>query len=384
MPTTETTRGLTVPTVAGDVGVWGGELNATILALAAILGQTINLPSTTYGAAATLTSSQAQSSRIVIGNTSSSPFTLNLNSSNYALGNYIVANNSSQGQSATITAGSSGTGGTTVSIPSSTQRIVFSDGTNITFADVQSAGVTSIAGQSGAILLQSPLTNSSNTLQFAQTSPTTQKFSSSGTGIYTPTSTGVQRIRVRMVAPGAGGGGGQGGGAGSAGGTTSFWSSAATPWTVVGGSGGSAYGGGPASGGTGGTNGSSGLLILRLPGGDGTAGGGNGTIGALSAGGCGGNSYFGGGGGGGAVGGGGSSGKAGTGGGGGGGGGGSGGAPLGGGGGGGSGEYAEFWITSPSSGGLSYSIGSGGAGNAAGFPGGSGDAGQIVVEEYYI
>ena len=137
MSTTSALRGFTVPTVAGDVGIWGGELNTTIGGLDTILGQSIVLPSSTYGTAATLSSSQAQTARVVVSNTGASPFQLNLNSSNFALGNFIVTNLSSQGQGLTVTAGSSGTGGTSVSILANTSRFVNNDGTNITFGDSQ-------------------------------------------------------------------------------------------------------------------------------------------------------------------------------------------------------------------------------------------------------
>jgi hypothetical protein len=135
MPSIESVRGLTVPTVAGDVGIWGGELNTTINDLAAILGTTTTLPSSTYGTAATLSSSQAQSARIVVGNTGAAPFQLNLPASNFCLGEYVVANVSSAAQNLTITAGSSGTGGATVVMPPNNQRIIYTDGVNVTIAD---------------------------------------------------------------------------------------------------------------------------------------------------------------------------------------------------------------------------------------------------------
>lgn len=136
MVTTSSDRGFQVPTVGGDTGTWGTELNTTIASLDSILGGTITLQSTTT-TNATPTSSQAQIARFIYNNTSSSPVQLNLPSSVFALGEFKVQYNSSQGQNLTITAGSSGTGGSTVTMPSGAQRSVFSDGVNVTFTDQQ-------------------------------------------------------------------------------------------------------------------------------------------------------------------------------------------------------------------------------------------------------
>lgn len=136
MVTTSSDRGLSVPTVGGDAGAWGGELNTTINALDTILGGTITFQSSTV-TNATPTSSQAQISRFVYNNTSSQAVQLNLPASNFAIGEYRVQNNSSQSQNLLVTAGSSGTGGSTVTLPSGAQRTVFADGVNVTFADQQ-------------------------------------------------------------------------------------------------------------------------------------------------------------------------------------------------------------------------------------------------------
>lgn len=132
MVTTSSNRGYQVPTNAGDVGVWGLELIAQAGSIDAILGGTVTLPSSTFGNNATLTSSQAQIARVSILNTSSQAFQLNLPASNFALGNYDIAYSSSQGLGLTVTAGSSGTGGTSVGMPAGMRRMVFADGVNIT------------------------------------------------------------------------------------------------------------------------------------------------------------------------------------------------------------------------------------------------------------
>jgi hypothetical protein len=133
--TTSSNRGLQVPTVAGDAGIWGGELNTTIAGLDTILGQTLSLASSTAGTNVTLSSSQTQFGRISINNTSSSPFQLNLTSSQFGQGQYVVNYNSSQTQNLTITAGSSGTGGTSVVQGPGIQRTIWNDGVNITLED---------------------------------------------------------------------------------------------------------------------------------------------------------------------------------------------------------------------------------------------------------
>jgi len=139
MPAIEPVRGLTVPTVAGDVGIWGGELNTTINSLAAILGTQISLSSSTVGLNVTLTSSQAQSARVLVNNTSSQPFQLNMPASNFASGEYSIGYISSQLQALTVTAGSSGSGQTAQIAGSSSgiNRQVYNDGVNVFFNDVQ-------------------------------------------------------------------------------------------------------------------------------------------------------------------------------------------------------------------------------------------------------
>jgi hypothetical protein len=196
--------------------------------------------------------------------------------------------------------------------------------------------------------------------------PTVQRFTTGTSLTYTP-STGVVRIRVRMVG-GGGGGGAQTTNAGSAGTDTSFGT-----WTAIHGAGGGAGNGSAGgSGGTGGVNGT-GALIVRL---DGQAGGGPGTNVGVSGGGGstplgGGGSMHG------------TTGQANavTNSGGGGSGGGTGGAnPAGAGGG--AGEYVEFWVSNP--GATTYTVGGGGNGGAAGTQaGGNGAAGSIIVEEFY-
>jgi hypothetical protein len=199
--------------------------------------------------------------------------------------------------------------------------------------------------------------------------PTVQKFTSGTSQTYTP-STGVVRIRVRMVG-GGGGGGAQSTNAGSNGGDTSFGS-----WTAIHGNGGRVNGAAGGAGGTGGVDGT-GTKIIRVDGAKGQGAIGSGTANTNAAGGAGGSSPFGGGGAGiqnvaGTS----AAANSGSGGAGGGSGGNNGGA------GGGASEYVEFWVSTPSA--TSYTVGTGGnGGSAGGFAGGNGAAGVIIIEEFY-
>lgn len=205
--------------------------------------------------------------------------------------------------------------------------------------------------------------------------PTVQLFTSAGSGTYTPT-TGVVRIRVRMVGGGGGGGagGGSGGGGGGNGGNSAFGS-----WIAGGGAGGNQNNVGAAGGGgvgaSGGANGT-GILIQRIGGGGGQTGSGsNGNYNLGQSGGGGATAYGGSGqqgigavGSTGAGGGGGANGSVGA---------------NGQGGGGGGGEYVEFWVTSPTA--TGYTVGAAGTGGTAGTgsPGNAGASGRITIEEFY-
>ncbi len=198
--------------------------------------------------------------------------------------------------------------------------------------------------------------------------PTVQRLTSGSSATYTP-STGVVRIKVRMVG-GGGGGGASTANTGGTGGTTTFGS-----WTAVGGSGGAPSAGAGGAGGTGGATGT-GTLVQRLVGTTGRGGQGS-TTSVTSRGGQGGLSPFlgagdgglnsagvaavansGSGGGGGAT------------------------AAATGGGGGGAGEYLEFWVSAP--GATTYTITAGGTGaSAGGQAGADGGSGVILIEEFY-
>jgi hypothetical protein len=197
--------------------------------------------------------------------------------------------------------------------------------------------------------------------------PTVQIFLS-GSGTYTPTSTNIRYIKVKMVA-GGGGGGGATANSGAAGVASSF-----DTWTVDFGSGGNSSTT-RGAGGSGGTDGT-GTLIARINGQDGGAGGdsglpiapdggstcfGPGARGTVSS--SSGQNAFANSGGGGSSGI--SSGNSGS--------------------GGGGGECVEFTMTYASvASGVSYEVGTGGAGGAAGGQaGGDGGSGRIVVEEFY-
>ena len=230
------------------------------------------------------------------------------------------------------------------------------------------AGVTSIAGNTGAFTLANGIDNSANQIQLTaarRTLPTTQVFAS-GSGTYT-TPANCLWIEVEMVGGGGGGAGsGTTPGAAGDGGATTFSTltanGGAKAVTVNAGAGGTASGGH--------------LNVAGVTGQNVTGGVAN------TAGGHGGISYFGGsgwgsaqfpGGGGTAVGpgsGGGGAGCA---------------ATASAGGGGGSGGYVRAIINSPSAT-YSYAVGAAGSGGTAGTSGavgGAGAAGRIIVIEHY-
>lgn len=210
----------------------------------------------------------------------------------------------------------------------------------------------------------------------SQATYTTQTFTSGTAATYTPTA-GTTAYLATIIG-GGGGGGAQATNAGATGGTTSFGS-----WTAIGGTGSLAAPGGGAAGigGIGGTGGATGTgtLVTRIAGSKGGTSQGASGSGAI-VGGSGGNSPFGGAGqsatsGSGAP----TAAIANT---------GSGGAGIGttggvGSGGGGSGEFLQFYVTTPIA--TTYTIGAGGAGGAAGtLAGGAGAAGLIIITEYHF
>jgi hypothetical protein len=139
MVTTSSLRAFSVPSVGGDAGVWGNELNATIGDLDTILGGSITFNSSA-SATVTLSTSQAQFGRIVFSGTPASSMTLNFSSAPGSFGNYDVWN-------ATSTSANGGAGfnilgqvtststGATVTIPVGNMRLVNVDGQNVQFAD---------------------------------------------------------------------------------------------------------------------------------------------------------------------------------------------------------------------------------------------------------
>lgn len=92
MVSTSSQRGLSIPTNLGDTNVWGPELNATIGALDLILGGQCTLPSSTFGASVTLSSSQAECGMIIATGTPSVDFNITFSSTAFAVGNYVVQN----------------------------------------------------------------------------------------------------------------------------------------------------------------------------------------------------------------------------------------------------------------------------------------------------
>jgi hypothetical protein len=127
MVTTSSQRGFQVPTNFGDTNVWGPELNFTLAALDAILGGSVTFPSSTYGTAATLSSSQAQCGLINLTGAAAGTFTLTLPSSNFALGFYAINNAFTSSYGTVCTNGS----GPTVTVPAGQVDEILSIGTAV-------------------------------------------------------------------------------------------------------------------------------------------------------------------------------------------------------------------------------------------------------------
>jgi hypothetical protein len=142
MPSNTFYKGLSLPTVAGDTGIWGGELNTTITSVDAIIGATVTLFSSTVGTNVTPSSSQSLGSRITVNNTSTTPFQLNLPASNGFYGQFNINYASGAGVWCTVTAGASGTGGANTLIGPNTQRQVFVDGFSAVNPTPQLAGLS--------------------------------------------------------------------------------------------------------------------------------------------------------------------------------------------------------------------------------------------------
>ena len=374
MVTYTTNKNLALPAVAGDSGVWGGELNnGTTTPIDLMLGgaNPITLSATNY----TLSGTDVQYLTQKLSGTLLASVTVYSSCSGF----YFVENNTSGSFTVTWQANfGGGNVGTGWVIPQGTRMLFISDATAgarpapvqpaFTYTDIQqiSTPATPAAGfmrfyakTSNTMAAQTP----GGTEFIIGKLPTLQSFTSIGSGTYTPTA-GTIRIRVRMVG-GGGGGGGYIGAGGQNGGTTTFGT-----WSAIGGNGGYPSSGNTSvAGGAGGTDGT-GTKICRMAG---SYGGG-----AAGMSGVGGNSVFGGAGGVvGATAGANAAANSGS-----GGGGGQTGTSCGGGGS--PGEYVEFWMTASQIGAsLSIWVGAGGAGGTGTYNGGAGGAGLILVEEYF-
>jgi len=370
MVTYTTNKGLALPAVAGDSGLWGGELNtSTTTPIDLMIGgsNSISLSSSNY----TLSSSDIQ----YLTQKLSGTLLANVIVYSSCSGFYFIENNTTGDYTVTLQANfGSGNVGSAWVVPQGMRILFVSDGaagarpatgwpalayadlTEIATPAAPASGYVRLYAKSGDVMA----TQTPGGVECLFGAPLTVSRFLSGSGTYAPTAV---RIHVRMVAGGGGGAGNSPAAAGANGGTTSLGA-----WTAIGGAGAPTGGAGGTSGGTGGANGT-GILVDRVAGQNG---------GPTAAGnGPGGSSVFGGGGqavyintiG--------MDAKANT---------GSGGSGAGANGvsyegGGQAGEFVEFWVMNPSA--MTYTVGAGGAGGAAYFPGGNGAAGKIIIEEFY-
>lgn len=263
-------------------------------------------------------------------------------------------------------------------IPINALFSTFADFTDQSTPAAPGAGLTRVYTKSGRLYIRA--NGGSETLLAVSQDPTVQRLTSGSGATYTPTS-GMVRIRVRMLGPGAGGGAQSSNSGNNGAAATSFQGSAGgfTAWTAAAGNGGAPSNGNGGAGGSGGTDGT-GTKIVRISGQSGGDGQKSVSAGAISNSGPGGNS---------ALGGAGSasigtgknaatnSGSGGSG----------GGSNLGAfGAGGGAGEYVEFWVSATQLGATAtYTVGGKGTGGAAGgVAGGDGADGIIIIEEFFF
>lgn len=133
MATTSSQRGLSVPVVSSDSGLWGSELNTTLADLDTILGATTIIQSSA-GLSQTLTTSMAQTQRINVQGSPTGTMTLTFPSSLYANGLYSVWNTTASSLAFGVLCQTTGAGAT-CTVPVNSQRLVQVDGTNAYFAD---------------------------------------------------------------------------------------------------------------------------------------------------------------------------------------------------------------------------------------------------------
>jgi hypothetical protein len=128
---------LVEPTVGGDTNTWGGILNAGVIAaLDAVLGN--NLAVTITTADVDLTTSQMQNKIFVLSGTLTGNRSLVIpispNSSTVAVGGeFVIVNNTSGAYNVTVKTAASGSTG--VTIPQGFVGSVYSDGTNVGYAN---------------------------------------------------------------------------------------------------------------------------------------------------------------------------------------------------------------------------------------------------------
>lgn len=140
MVTYTSNRGLSLPTVGGDLNAWGTELNVSTAILDQILGSIVTI-SVAGNANVTVTSSQAQ----YLSQKLTGALTGNIDIIFPAAGGFYIVNNATTG-AYTITAITSAMGSAGIAIPQGQAMLVFSDATNIYPATGSSAGAQTLAG----------------------------------------------------------------------------------------------------------------------------------------------------------------------------------------------------------------------------------------------
>jgi hypothetical protein len=131
-------------------GAWGNALTQTIGQIDAILSRTLTLQSSA-AMNVTLSSSQAQCARIVVKGNLPGDFILTFPSSNFALCEYTVSNNSSAGSGGVLCQTPSSLSGSVVKVNRGAMRQIYVDGINVR-VDLQPIGSQAPYGSSAPAL----------------------------------------------------------------------------------------------------------------------------------------------------------------------------------------------------------------------------------------
>lgn len=184
-------RSLVTPVVGQDSGTWGGILNSGVMAqLDLILGATQAISITS--ADVTLSTAQWNNAVIKLSGALTGSHNLilplNPNSATVAVGGYFVVDNETTG-AFNVTVITAAVGSTGVKVPQGVRTWLYSDTTNVWYADDAAVHIQSVNGN--------PNTQLAGTAATVANPPTPLAFDySGGTGLWLPTTTGTASTAV--------------------------------------------------------------------------------------------------------------------------------------------------------------------------------------------